>query len=89
MNYQKIDAAMAAALEECQGKEDMALEVFIHMIRPADEAMARFVRKLGISETIVGRSIVTGTLTVQEVDLLTEQPWVRFLRLSQRLRLSE
>lgn len=89
MNYQKIDGGLAVALEECQSEEDAIFEVFIHMVRPADEAMAQFLRKLGISGTIVERSIVTGKLTVQDIDLLTEQAWVRFLRLSQRLRLSE
>lgn len=88
MNYQKVDAALATALAEVEDREARVLGVFIHTESDLSESAIAFLESLGISHPTQNQTVYTVTLSANAVAQLTDQPWVRYLRLSQRLKLA-
>ncbi|MCA1691985.1 MAG: hypothetical protein LC733_07240 [Actinobacteria bacterium] len=87
MDFGKIDAALAAALDDVDDRNRAQLSVFVHL-DPALSAREREeLRDLGLANTAVRGGITTATLSVRDIDELSEQPSVRQLRLSAPLRL--
>ena len=87
MNYQKLDAALATAVEDVRDPDERVLEVFIHVTPALGPAEIAFLEKLGVSGAIAGRQIITATLSARAVAELSDQSWVRYLMLSKKLRL--
>jgi hypothetical protein len=87
MDYRKIDAALAAALDEVRDPEERSLSVFIHTAQTPGQAEAAFLEGLGVSGISGERQVFTATLSPHAIAQLSEQPWLRYLRLSRRLRL--
>jgi hypothetical protein len=87
MNYSKLDAALAKAVQEVQDPEERNLVVFINTRSAPDTAEAAFLERLGVSGVASGRQLLTATLSASAVAELSDRPWVRYLRLSQKLRL--
>lgn len=86
MNYSKLDAALALAVREVQDPEQQNLAVFIDLRSAPDTAEAAFLERLGVSGVVSRRHLLTATLSASAVAELSEQPWVRYVRLSQKLR---
>jgi len=82
-DWRKLDAALAAALGSAAlGAAEQLLTVFVHF----DADGAQRLRRMGIgADPAVG--IATATLPASDVEALSEQPWVRRIRLSSPLRL--
>ncbi len=87
MNYQKLDAALATALNDLQGSEETSLAVFIHTEPILDSAASAVLESLGVSGVSSGRDIFTATISPNAISLLSEQSWVKYLKRSQQLRL--
>lgn len=87
MNWGKVDAGLAAALDSAGelGPGDRGLSVFVHV--DAAGADAGVCDRLGLGPP--GEEIRTATLSPDEVAELSELPWVRRVGLSRRLRLLE
>jgi hypothetical protein len=86
MNYQKLDTALAMALNEVQNPEERSLGVFIHTEPVPDPAAASFLESLGVGGVTAGRDVFTATLSANAISQLSEQPWVQYLKLSQTMR---
>ena len=87
MNYRKVDAALAAALDEVQDTEEQALSVFIHTDHALGSSEVEFLEGLGVTGAIERRRVFTATLSPRAVAELSDQPWLRYMKLSRRLRL--
>ena len=87
MNYQKLDAALATALNDVQNSEEPNLGVFIHTQPILDSAATSFLESLGVSGVTSGKDIFTATLSPNAISQLSEQPWVMSLKRSQPLHL--
>ncbi|QLE48692.1 hypothetical protein FD724_11575 [Nostoc sp. C057] len=87
MDFQKLDAALATALNDVQNPEEPSLEVFIHTEPILDSAATAVLKNLGISGVISGRDIFTARLSLNALSQLSEEPWVKYLKRSQQLRL--
>ncbi len=87
MDYRKIDAVLAAALEEMENPEERALPVFIHTARAVDNTATSFLREIGVKGVMEGKKIFTATLSPRAVEELSKQPWVQYVKLSQKLRM--
>ncbi|MEH2013444.1 hypothetical protein [Nostoc sp.] len=87
MNYQKLDAALATALNDVQDSEETSLGVFIHTEPILDSAATAVLESLGVSGVTSGKDIFTATLSQNAISQLSEQPWVKYLKRSQQLRL--
>jgi hypothetical protein len=90
MNYQKLDATLAIALEDRPSPERSTLAVplltvFIHLAADLDAEAIATLEQLGVSPAQPGQ-ICTATLALPAIDHLSEQSWVRRLQLSQTLR---
>jgi hypothetical protein len=86
VNYQKLDAALAMALNQVQNAEERSLVVFIQT-EPVTDSTAKFLENLAVSGVTTGRNMFTATLSANAVSQLSDQPWVKYLKLSQKLRL--
>lgn len=84
-NYRKLDAALAGVLDRAlaAGKP---LPVFVHV--DADAA-ADALLALGVGPDAVHAGIATATLPAEQIAALSEQPFVRQIRLSSALRLRD
>lgn len=87
MDYRKIDAALAAALDEVQDPEKRALAVFIHTAHAPNSTEAEFLKGFGVTGITGQRQVFTATLSARAVAELSNQPWLRYMKLSRRLRL--
>ncbi len=87
MDYRKIDAALAAALDTVQNPEERMLIVFIHTANEPGAVEAEFMKRRGISTEAGKGRVFTATVSSRTVADLANQPWVSSLRLSQKLRL--
>jgi hypothetical protein len=87
MNYQKLDAALAVALKDIPEPEQPSLAVFIHTEPVSDPAVTSVLENLGISGISRGKDAFTATLSPNAIYQLSDQPWVKYLKLSQKLRL--
>ncbi|MEH2237745.1 hypothetical protein [Nostoc sp.] len=87
MNYQKLDAALATALNDVQDSEQASLALFIHTEPVLNSAAIAVLESLGISDVTSGKDIFTATLSPNAISQLSEQPWVKYLKRSQQLRL--
>ncbi|WP_375498520.1 hypothetical protein [uncultured Nostoc sp.] len=89
MNYQKLDAALATALNGVQNSEKPSLTVFIHTEPILNSAATAVLKSLGVSGVSNGKDIFTATLSPNAISQLSEQPWVKYLKRSQQLGLVE
>ncbi|WP_375509654.1 hypothetical protein [uncultured Nostoc sp.] len=87
MNYQKLDAALATALNDVQNSEEPSLTVFIHTEPILGSAATAVLESLGVSGVTSGKDIFTATVSANAISQLSEQPWVKYLKRSQQLRL--
>lgn len=87
MNYQKLDAALATALNDVKDPEESSLGVFIHTEPILDSAAIAVLESLGVSGVNSGKDIFTATLSPNAISHLSEQSWVKYLKRSQQLRL--
>lgn len=92
MNYGKLDAALAAALAATGGAEDETeapdLTVFVHLVDDVPASDREVLAGLGLAGATGSEGAVcTATLTTVQVAKLSDQPSVRRLQLSARLRL--
>ncbi|MEA5505656.1 hypothetical protein VB735_21595 [Halotia wernerae UHCC 0503] len=87
MNYQKLDAALAMALNNAQAPEAQGLEVFIHTESGLEPIATTVLESLGINDVSSGKDMFTAKLSPTAISQLSEQPWVKYLKLSQNLRL--
>lgn len=74
------------ALNEVQDSEEQSLVVFIHTEPVPDAKATTFLESLGV-KVPKGRDVFTATLSANAVSQLSAQPWVQYIRLSQKLRL--
>ncbi|MDZ8185076.1 MAG: hypothetical protein RMX96_09510 [Nostoc sp. ChiSLP02] len=87
MNYQKLDAALATALNDVQNPQQASLTVFIHTEPTLDSAAIAILESLGVSGVTSGQDIFTATLSPNAISQLSEQSWVKHLKRSQQLHL--
>jgi hypothetical protein len=67
--------------------EERVLSVFIHTAQTVDPTATTFLREIGVKGAMAGKKIFTATLSPHAVEELSKQPWVRYVKLSNRLRM--
>ena len=83
MDWGKVDAPLASALAGASGDEP--LSVFVQIDQSRAKLDGDVLDRLGLGRDLNGLS--TATLSPAQVDALTDQDWVLYVRLSGRLRL--
>ena len=83
MDWGKVDAPLASALAGASGDEP--LSVFVQIDKSHGNPDGDVLDRLGLGRDANGLS--TATLSPAQLDALTDQDWVLYVRLSGRLRL--
>jgi len=87
MDYGKLDAGLAAALSDTEDDMDnSALSIFIHAKHNVGPDEAEFLKQIGVDSDVDDRQILTATVSPKTLEILSAQPWVKYLRLSRTLR---
>jgi hypothetical protein len=87
VDYSRIDGALALACEETP-EDERSLTVFVHTKSPPDREQVEKLSSAGVNVPSGERKIFTATLSPAEVAVLSHEPWIRNLKLSQRLRMT-
>ncbi|NMG05615.1 hypothetical protein [Brasilonema sp. UFV-L1] len=88
MNYQKLDTALAVALNDVSNSQEPILKVFIHTninVRYTDKSA--MLENLGVADVTPEKDVFTATLSPNAISQLSDQPWVQYIKLSQNLHL--
>ena len=87
MDYKKIDADLHAELDGVAADSNaVTLPIFIKTDHPPDADQQSFLKQLGVSGEVSGRDLFSATLSHEAIAELSRQPWVRYLKLSRKLR---
>ncbi len=86
MNYKKLDAGLAMAVNQVENPQAPSLVVFIRVNQPLDNSAFTFLESLGIKDVTLGKEVFTATVSTDAISQLSGQSWVQFLQLSQKLR---
>ncbi|WP_414575795.1 hypothetical protein [Anabaena sp. CCY 9402-a] len=87
MNYQKLDASLVLALDEVLDPELVSLVVFIYTETNLNSTATAMLENLGVSGISSEQDLFTATLSPDQIAQLSDQPWVRLIRRSQKLHL--
>lgn len=83
MDWGKVDAPLASAL--AGASPDEPLSVFVQIDASRGEVDGDVLDRLGLGRNAGG--LTTATLSPAQLDALTDEEWVGYVRLSGRLRL--
>ena len=86
MDYRKVDAGLAAVLDRTLSSDDSVLDIFINLEAPLTGVEVIQLQGLGIRDPKQGQKILTAKVSPKQVSQLTDQSYVRYLRLAQKLR---
>lgn len=86
MNFTKLDIALILALKQIKDPSKPCLVVFIHTEPILDSAAIALLESLHVSDITAERDVFTATLSPNAISRLSEQPWVQYLKLSEKLR---
>jgi hypothetical protein len=87
MNYRKLDASLAMALNEVQNPNEQSLVVFIHTQPNLEPDAITVLSNIGVRGVTPGKTVFTATLSPNAISQLSEESWVKYVKLSQKLRL--
>jgi hypothetical protein len=87
MNFTKLDTSLILALKQIQDPSKPDLIVFIHTESVLESEAIAYAESLGVSGIAPGKDVYTATLSPNAISQLSEQPWVKYLKLSGKLRL--
>jgi len=85
MNYNKVEAALAAALKSEETDKNF-IPVFVGVNKGLGQNEKEYLQKLGLIFNKDIPEIITATISQQAISELSDQSWVRYLKLSTRLK---
>jgi hypothetical protein len=85
MNYQKLDAALTLAVNAAVDPDDRCFTVFLQLGDRLDDGAIAQLTAMNLAHLQPGQ-LGTATLSTHQIEALSEQSWVSWLRLSQTLR---
>ncbi|MCW8137600.1 MAG: hypothetical protein KIT58_01700 [Planctomycetota bacterium] len=85
MDYRKVDSALVAALEDAADNADDQARFMVQVHAGGSlEQRADFMRERRLDPAVVAQTPFTVELSDRDIDVLSIQPWVKFLELSKR-----
>ena len=85
MNYNKVEAALAAALKSEETDKNF-IPVFVGVNKGLGQNEKEYLQKLGLIFNKDIPEIITATISQEAISELSDQSWVRYLKLSTRLK---
>jgi len=89
MIWQKVDAALASELGSAQNLDAPQFSVFIQTSRTPGPSECDYLSKLGVpTGNNAQKQIFTATVSARDIHSLSDQSWVRAVRLSRKLQIA-
>jgi hypothetical protein len=85
MNYDKLDAALSSAVSETRDMTDEPLVVSVRTLAPPDAGQQQELQRLGVKGVSGRERIFSASLSLQDLEELSEKPWVRLVSLARPL----
>jgi hypothetical protein len=85
MNYNKVDAALAAALKSEETDKNF-IPVFVGVRKGLGQNEKKYLQKFGLVFNKGIPEIIPTTISQEAISDLSEQSWVRYLKLSTKLK---
>ena len=85
MNYQKLDAALSLKLGQVENREEARFAIFIHIQSISTAEAMTLLKQFGVENPNGTQNLITATLSARAVAEVSEQSWVKYMRLSQVL----
>ena len=85
MNYNKVDAALAAALKSEETDKNF-IPVFVGVNKGLGQNEKEYLQKSGLIFNKDIPEIITATISQEAISELSDQSWVRYVKLSTRLK---
>jgi len=85
MDYSKLDAPLSAQLT--LKSSDRTFPVFIRVSKDLGDQEQLYLKKMGIIIPGPKTRIFSANISDQFIDELSEQPWIRYIKLSTKLGL--
>ncbi len=88
MNTTKLDAPLRAAIQDQGGSSTCKFDVFVHTSAPPRQQSeeASCLRTLGIDSVNGRRAVFSASLSLEQIERVSEIPWIKILCLSQTRR---
>jgi len=86
VNYDKLDSALAGALTAGQSSPGGRLSVFIRTELNLPATASRLLEAYGIGAAMESAPLLSLDLSPAQIEELSEQPWVKFIRLARNAR---
>ena len=87
MDYKKIDAALAGTLKDADDPRERCFILVIKTFRVLNHDEANILKALG-AKGDANDQLFTATLSMNEIDKLSEYDWIQSIRLSRKLHFS-
>lgn len=84
MDYSKIDAQLTAYLKNAS--ESDQIPVFIYINKELGEIEKRYLGKYGVYFSKSIPMVFSATLSAVAIDDLSQQPWIKYIKMSHKLR---
>jgi hypothetical protein len=85
MNYNKVDAALAAALKSEETDKNL-IPVFVGVKKGLGQDEKEYLQKLGLTFNKNVPEVIPTTISQEAISELSDQSWVRYVKLSTRLK---
>lgn len=85
MNYNKVDAALAAALRS-EETDKSFIPVFVGVNKGLGQNEKEYLQKLGLIFNKNVPEIIPATISQEAISELSDQSWVRYVKLSTKLK---
>jgi hypothetical protein len=91
MNYQKLDAALSAAMSSAAMSvealsDEPRFSVSVRTLAPPDLEQQRELASLGVYDVSSRGRVFSAQLSPSDVSALSHKPWIRLLSLAQELK---
>ena len=87
MIWQKVDSALASALEDTQDMNASQFDVLIQTSKIPGPSEREYLDKLGVPRNSQG-PIFTARVSAKDIHTLSDESWVRAVRLSRKLQVA-
>ena len=86
LNYQKLDPKLIQVWEQIKDSDKKTLDVFIKFSRQLDNDELNLLKNKGINIKNTEKKIITAALSKNEIEDLSDKPWIKQLNLSRTLK---
>jgi hypothetical protein len=84
MDYSKVDAQLVAYLKNASGSDK--IPVFIYINKELGEIEKKFLAKYGVYFSKSISMVFPAIIPIMAIDDLSQQPWIKYIKMSHKLR---